>query len=252
MAKLKELLLDIETSPCIGFFWRPGYGINISHDNIIQEGGIICAAWKWRGEKSIFTADRGKKQNDKAVIVELLRAMHEADHIIYQNGDRFDMKWIRTQAIKHGLQMKPKFKTIDTLKLAKKYFLFNSNKLDYLAKFLVGHGKLKTDYDLWKKIVLNKDQKALDYMLKYNKIDVVRLEEVYDKIAPYADCSTHQGVANGDPHWSCSHCGSYKVIRNKRIVTARGTIQHTMKCTDCGKYHTISDRHYLDYLKYRK
>ncbi len=252
MAKLKELLFDLETAPCLGFFWRPGFGINVPAENIVKEGGIISAAWKWRDEKTVYSADWGQRQDERRVLEAILPYIEEADHLIYQNGDRFDLKWLRTRSLVHGFTMRPKYKTIDTLKMAKRLFNFNSNKLEYMSQILTGSGKLKTDFDLWRKIVLNKDEKALAYMVKYNKKDVIKLQEVYEKIAPYDHTTSHQGVANGDPLWSCAHCGSYKLVRNKRTVTAKGTIQHIMKCNSCGKYHTISDKSYLSFLEHRK
>ncbi len=251
MAKLKELFLDIETSPCIGFFWRPGYGINVPADNIIKEGGIISAAWKWRDKKTIYSADWGQKQDESQVLEEILPYIEEADHLIYQNGDRFDLKWLRTRSLIHGLPMRPKYKTIDTLKMAKRLFNFNSNKLEYMSTLLTGEGKLETKFDLWRRIVLNKDQAALAYMVKYNRKDVTKLQEVYEKLAPYDYATSHQGVANGDPAWSCPHCGSYKVRTNKRKVTKSGTISHEMQCNDCSRYYTISDRVHLTYQRFR-
>jgi DNA polymerase III epsilon subunit-like protein len=73
---------------------------------------------------------------DKQLLKEFLEILNEADEIVGQNSDNFDVKWLRTRCLKHKLGMLPEYNQVDTYKLAKKYFRFNSNKLDYIASFL--------------------------------------------------------------------------------------------------------------------
>ena len=65
-----------------------------------------------------------------------------------------------------------------TLKLSRSKFKFNSNKLDYIAKYLGMGEKIKTEFGLWKDIVLNKDKDAMAKMVKYCQQDVRLLEKV--------------------------------------------------------------------------
>ena len=64
--KPKILFLDIETSYSIMASWGlfPKF---IPHENIIQEWHIICAAWKWRGQKKVHVAKTYTK-DDKDVV----------------------------------------------------------------------------------------------------------------------------------------------------------------------------------------
>jgi DNA polymerase elongation subunit (family B) len=43
-----------------------------------------------------------KKQSDKAMIKAFLKVMAQADEIVAHNGDKFDLKWLRTRALLHG------------------------------------------------------------------------------------------------------------------------------------------------------
>ena len=63
------------------------------------------------------------------------KELDKADEIIAHNGDRFDIKWIRTRAVYHGLQMKHTYNSIDTLKVAKKYLNLPSNKLAEICSY---------------------------------------------------------------------------------------------------------------------
>ena len=145
--------------------------------------------------------------------------------------------------------MYPEYKTIDTLAWAKRNFLFNSNRLDYFAKFLGAEGKLKTEFSLWKKIYGDNDRNALAYMAKYCRRDVIELETVYHKLAAYVNPKSHVGVMAGREKWSCPHCGSEAVFANGVRVTAAGTVQHRMKCNKCHRYYRINDAAFERYEK---
>ena len=164
--------------------WRVGQKINISHDSIIQERAIICICYKWEGEDKVHSLE-WNKGDDKALLVKFARAIDSADEVIGQNSDSFDIKWVRTRCLFHDIPISVKFNSIDTLKMARAGFNFNSNKLDYMSKFLCMEGKIKTEYDMWKKILLNNDRKSLQDMVTYCKEDVIQLEKVYEKLQKF-------------------------------------------------------------------
>lgn len=180
----KILYLDIEVSPNIGLFWRSGYEIKVTPDDIIQERAIICVCWKWDGEKTVHSLS-WNKGDDKELCKKFSKIIDEADIVCTQNGDSFDIKWLRTRCLYHNIPFPVKLNSIDTLKLAKANFYFNSNKLDYMGKFTGVGGKIDTTYSLWKDILLKNCTQSMNKMIEYCKIDVVRLEEVYKKLKPY-------------------------------------------------------------------
>jgi uncharacterized protein YprB with RNaseH-like and TPR domain len=180
----RRLFFDIETSPNVVFSWRIGYKINLSHDNIINERAVICVCWKWEGEEKVHSL-QWDKGCDKDLLSKFSKIIDSADEVIGQNSDKFDIKWLRTRAIYHNIPISPKFNSIDTLKMARTGFNFNSNKLDYMGKFLGVGGKNQTGYDLWKDIILSNSKQAMLTMIEYCKVDVIRLEGVYHKLQPY-------------------------------------------------------------------
>lgn len=177
----KRLFFDIEVSPNIVLSWRIGQNINLTHNDIIQERAIICICYKWEGDPTTYSL-RWEKGDDKAMLTKFAKVIDFADEVIGQNGDAFDIKWLRTRCLYHGIPVKAKFNSLDTLKMARAGFKFNSNKLDYMGKFLGLGSKIKTDYDLWKDILLKNDQTAMNVMVDYCKQDVVLLEQVYQKL----------------------------------------------------------------------
>lgn len=180
----KRLFFDIEVSPNIVLSWSVGYELDIPHDNIIQERAIICICWKWEGDDKINSL-QWNKGCDKELLQKFAKVLDSADEVVTQNGDAFDIKWVRTRCIYHRIPLSAKFNSYDTLKMAKVSFRFNSNRLDYMGKFLGIGGKIKTEPDLWKNILMNGDKKSLNDMITYCKMDVQRLEEVFQQLKEY-------------------------------------------------------------------
>ena len=248
----KRLFFDIETSFNVGIFWRSGYNLNINPGDIIHERAIICICYKWEGQDEVYSLEWDSKQSDKAMIKKFLKVMAQADEIVAHNGDRFDLKWIRTRAILHGLDVLPSPNTIDTLKWAKRYFNFNSNKLDYIAKYLGVGQKMDTGgLDLWKDIVFKKSPEAMAKMVAYCKMDVTVLEAVFDKLNTYTQSKVNYAVLTGGDKYDCPQCGTNNVRYNKKVTTTAGTIHHWLTCNPCNKYFKVNNKTYEDWVKYR-
>lgn len=241
MKSPKRLFIDIEVSPNIGLFWQPGRKISIDYGNIIEERSIICICYKWQGQKtSSLTWD--KNHSDKDMLKRFIRIANEADEIVFHNGDKFDLPWIRARCLYHGLDVFPSYTTIDTLKIARSRFRFNSNRLDYIAKFLGIGSKIKTEFDLWKDVLLKNSPKALKKMTDYCKGDVELLEKVFKKMSNHIPPKTHNGVILGGDRTDCPECGSPTMTISKTRVSAAGTKKIQYQCQDCGKYHTCTSR----------
>ena len=241
----KRLFFDIETSPNIGLFWEAGYKKNIPYDNIIKERSIICICYKWEGDKNVYSLTWDSTQNDKTMLQEFVKIANEADELVAQNGDQFDLPWIRTRCLYHRIPMFPNYTTLDTLKKAKYYFKFNSNSLNYIADFLKLGNKLSTDFSLWKKILLENNKKSLDYMVKYCKEDVVLLEKVFNELKNYIGVNYHHG-AHIDK-CSCPECSSMNFSLSKIRYTSVGNKRIQLQCKDCSKYYTVSESLYKKY-----
>lgn len=245
----RRLFFDIETSYNIGKFWRAGYNLNINPGDIIKERAVICVSWKWEGEDKVYNLQWDKDQCDKALLKEFTKVLAEADEAIAHNGDRFDIKWLRTRCLIHRIPFPTYVKTLDTLKKVKSMFNFQSNKLDYIAEVLGFGNKLPTGMQLWDKIILNKDKEAMKKMLTYCDHDVVLLEDVYGAIFSYIKPDTHVGVHNGGEKYDCPSCGSNSVKYLNNVVTPKGTITRHMGCNSCESDFVLSNTVFKKYLK---
>lgn len=247
----RRMFWDIETSPNIVCSWRVGYKLQIDYSNIIKERAIICICWKWEDEEKVYSLTWDKEQNDKSMLEKFVNEMAKADEIIGHNSDKFDEKWIRTRCIYHRIPALPKYKSFDTLKIARKGFNFNSNRLNYIGQFLGLGEKIKTEFDLWKKIVLQNDKKALKYMVEYCKQDVVLLEQVYKELKKYSEPITHLSVALGGERWDCPNCASENVKIHTTKYSRVGIAITQMKCNDCSRYYNVSASVRRQYAEYK-
>jgi len=247
---IKRLFFDIETTYILFIGWRTGKQW-VSHDNVIQDKKIICICYKWEYEDDVKVLQWDENQNDKKIIKEFIKILGEADEIIAHNGDRFDIKEIRTRAIQLGVLMFPKYRTLDTFKKSRKYFNFHSNKLDYLGQILnVGRKLDHEGIQLWIDIVKDNKKKSLKKMIDYCVQDVVLLEDVFTAINPYIDHNTNFAVQKGEPKWKCPNCASDQVSLCHTDTTPMGYIKRHMKCKKCKKQYHIANKTYLDYLKF--
>ena len=131
--KAKILLFDIETAPNLGYVWGKWEQDVIEFD---RQWYMLCFCAKWLGDKKVmthalpdFSLYKKDPENDKELVKKLWELFNEADIIIAHNGDEFDIKKSNARFIYHGFTPNPHYKTIDTKKIAKKYFSFNENNL---------------------------------------------------------------------------------------------------------------------------
>jgi len=248
--EFRRMFFDIETSYNVIADFSCGYNKSIGPHQILRERGIICICWKWEGEDKVHYLKWDDNQCDKNMLIEFTKELEKADEAIGHNGDKFDLRWLRGRAIIHQVPFPTYVKSLDTLKKVRSAGYFNSNKLDYLAKILLGYGKVDTGgFQLWVDICEKKCKTAMHKMITYCKNDVVILEEVFEKLSPYITHNTHVGAAKGNNKHSCKACGSDNISFKKNVFTQTGNIQKLVECTDCGTDFKLSNAVWKKYLK---
>ena len=181
-----------------------------------------------------FKGYKPGSENDKALVKQLWKLFDEADILIAHNGDNFDIKKANARFAYYKLPPPSPYKTIDTLKVARKYFQFTSNKLDDLGNHL-GYGRklAHTGFHLWKGC-MNGDLQAWKHMVRYNRRDVELLEKIYLHLRPWI--SNHPNVSIlSDTYNGCPACGSKNVMKMGTDITQTGRVQQ-YQCRDCKKW----------------
>lgn len=241
--KPKILLFDIETMANLGWIWGKYEQNVIDYE---QEWFVLCFAYKWLDTNAVktvglpdFKTYKSKKPNDLDVVKAMWQLFDEADIVIAHNGDQFDVKKMNARFVYHKLPPPSPYKQIDTKKVAKRHFNFNSNKLDDLGRYLgIGRKLPHTGWDLWKRCYEG-DKTAWGLMLRYNKQDVLLLEEVYLRLRPYMTnhpdynvfTTSKQRKENGA---LCPNCGSNEFF-NRGIERRLKYNLKKVSCKHCGK-----------------
>lgn len=221
------LYFDLEVSPLLGTSWGT-YKTNLLSIERGQE--LLSLAYKINDSETQVVSRR--TMTERRMTKLLWKLFADADVIIGQNSDAFDIKVANKFFIKHKLKPPPPYKTVDTLKLARKYFRFESNKLDYLAEFLLGENKLPTNYALWD-ACMKGDAKALREMELYNKHDVDIQYRVYQALKSWHTGHPNHNVYNETTH-QCPVCGG-ATQRRGFMVTRVGRYQRH-QCKSCGAW----------------
>lgn len=247
----KILFFDIETSYGIAKVWRPGYKITVRYDDFIKHPGIICVSYKWNNSDEINTLTWDSKQDDKLLVKEFVKVLNQSDVIVAHNGAKFDLPWIRTRALKHGVTMYPKYNMVDTLKIVRYDHNFPSNKLDDLGDYLGLGRKIKTEMKLWDDVIAG-NKEALEKMVKYCERDVFLLEDVYDKLSSMTLPALHVGTLNGTTKQTSPYTGNIRIELVKTTTTKAGTIKRLMVDLDTGKYFEMSNTDYKKFLEINK
>lgn len=246
LSRLNILTFDIETAPCLSYhwgLWQQNIGLNM----MLRDWALLSWSAKWVGEDEVMyndcreffdgsAASMFNEIDDHNVAVGVWELLNQADIVITQNGVKFDVRKLNARFLRHGLQPPSSYKHIDTFKVAKRHFGFTSNKLEYMTdKFCTKYKKLKhgkyPGFELWKQCMLG-DEAAWEEMREYNQYDVLSLEELAFKLAPWSNQIPSLDLYhNGDEN--LCFCGSTEWVADGFAYTNLSKFAR-FKCAECG------------------
>jgi uncharacterized protein YprB with RNaseH-like and TPR domain len=231
----RTIFYDIETAPSLGWYF-----------DLYKEGNIVSTerpwfmlsfAYKVQGEKKIhyhcladYPGYSKNKTDDKALVTDLYRLVFcNADVLVGHNIDRFDSRKSKARFLAHGLPPPPPVKTIDTLKIARRVFKLDSNRLAAVGEYLGLGGKATTTgWKLWQSCIEG-DLAAWKQMGVYNRRDVALLEQVFDRLAPWQPNAPYLGSPG------CPSCHSERIQSRGFNVNKAGKAPR-FQCMDCGHW----------------
>lgn len=232
----KVLFFDIETAPVLGNVWGL-FQQNVGLNQIHKEWHALSWAAKWMHSDEVMYEDqRGEPdvEDDFLLLQGIWRLLDQADIVVGHNSRRFDSKKLNARFILNGMSPPSHYRQIDTLEIAKRHFGFTSNKLAWLTdKLCENHKKMDhqkfAGFELWKECLAG-NMEAWDEMELYNKVDVLSLEELYYKLAPWSNQIPNFNLYRKDQ--KCS-CGSTHIEVNGYHYTNQSVFQR-YRCADCG------------------
>ena len=236
MTEPKIAYFDVENAPSLGWFYDP-----YKENNIVaveQPWFMLSFAWKHPKESKIVC--RGlpdypgyikDKTNDKRLIQDLWELFDSHDVLVGHNIGRFDTRKANSRFLAHGLKPPSPYVILDSLKEVRKISYEDSNRLGALSTKWGFGDKLPTQgWDTWHGCINGRDA-DWRVMKKYNKIDVLRAEQIWGVIAPWV--KNHPRV-HGD---ACPSCGS-RDIQKRGFNISKKRKTPRLHCQGCGHWFT--------------
>jgi len=228
---VKKLFLDIELAPNLATvwgIWNQNIGINQLHET----ARMLCFAAKWEGSPKVIFYSEYKHGREK-MLEALWELLNEADAVIHYNGRKFDVPHINREFLEDEYLPPDPYQQIDLLKTVKKEFRFVSNKLNHVTQELGIGKKIEHEgHQLWLDCMDGKP-KAWAKMEKYNKQDVVLLEELYAWLRPWIKDHPNHALFTDMKKPTCTNCGSTNVVKKGLAHTNTMSYQR-YRCNDCG------------------
>jgi len=213
--------------------WKHTIGRRIHPDDVTQWPRSICAAAKWYDQRTVMFTAEWEDGGHEAFLRQTWEWYDAADIIVGHNLDRFDTKHLKAGWAEYGWPAPAPTKSVDTLKVARSVFAFESNTLDALCKRL-GVPAKSDKYDVaTARAACNGDTAAQRKLANYNKGDIRATEAAYDRLRPWIPNHPNLGLYTNDDR-ACPNCGSDKrTLLEKDAVT--GVTRYAMyRCARCG------------------
>lgn len=250
---IKILYFDLETSPEQTRSFRR-FKVNISETQVQRHSHLLSIAYAW-GDKEVegfslnhYDVEHG---DDLALVVEMVSQINKADIIVGFNSKKFDLKYLNTRALFHGIPPLKPVKHIDLYEQAKKQFGFPSNSMQNISTYLGLEGKLEhSGFDLWNRCCdwwkPKECNEALSEMLSYNKQDIEVTRNLHKRITGWMKQVPNVGliknITTGNHTLRCVKCGSDNVEHMDEITFTTQKSFDLYRCSDCRGISRINHR----------
>ena len=240
---MKTLLLDIETAPNKAYVWGL-FKQNVALNQLEASSHTLCWSAQWLGASNIdFASVQKSKGGERKMLHGIYKRLDAADIVVHYNGQKFDIPTLNKEFVRFGMLPPSPYKQIDLMRVCKRVFRFESNKLAFVAEALSLTSKIRNEgFTLWVKC-MNGDPEAWKRMEEYNRGDVVTLGDLYTRLLPWI--STHPNLSAHQDVACCPKCGSGKYQARGQVLTT--TLRYKRyQCQACGGWFrgtkTVSPR----------
>jgi DNA polymerase III epsilon subunit-like protein len=227
-------VFDVETLPIIMYAWRLG-DQTYNPDQIIKPTSLLAWAGKYLNEPRVFSDILTPKEALARYELRIVRTMWDflasCQIVIGHNITQFDTKHANRCFLQYGLPP-IKYIQVDTLKIARENFLFDSNKMGFINKTLGIRQKLDNEgFPLWMKCA-DGNADALLRMAEYNVGDVQANEDQYFVVRAYVK-NINMALYSESTERICPVCGSTDVKEDDFYYTPAGKWL-SFRCNKCG------------------
>lgn len=147
-------------------------------------GRLVCACIKFGDEDGVRTVTVPKFANEKVALVKITEWIHETDILVTWYGKMFDIPFLNSRLMHHGMLPLPRKMHKDLCFESKSKFRFRGNRLDNISKDLKTKlAKFDVPASQW--ILAAEGHKgAIADIVKHCQLDVLLTEEVLGRMKP--------------------------------------------------------------------
>jgi hypothetical protein len=205
-------------------------------------GRCLCVAWKLLGSPKVNCVSvlddmrrlRRDPTDDKHVVERAAAVLADADVWVTWYGQRFDVPFLQSRLIYHGLAPLPPVPHVDGWRIAKDKMHIHSNRLASVSAFLGLDEKTPLKPPIWVSATAG-NPKAIRYVIEHCLQDVRVLDEVYRRISPLRkggpSIATIDAVTG-----ACPICGAVHALVEKGTETTPTRRYVRYQCASCGAW----------------
>jgi uncharacterized protein YprB with RNaseH-like and TPR domain len=212
-------------------------------------GRILCFGWKWLGEGKAQVRDitqfpkRFAKDctDDRDLVIFAREVLLQADVIVTWFGTYFDVPYLQTRLLAHGLDPVPPIAHDDGWKIARYALKLHSNRLASVSQFLGIEEKTPILPEHWTRATAG-HRPSIRYVVKHCAQDVEVLEQAYERLRPYCKQPVNINLTRDRGYLAqckdscvalCPRCGSDKMTK-RGYGLARTSLRQRYQCQKCG------------------
>lgn len=207
-------------------------------------GHIFCIGYEWLGENKVHIISldqfpRLKKHpaDDRYVVEAFSKVLASADMQVTWFGTYFDIPYLQSRILQHGLKPLRPVPHVDGWYIARKKLKLHSNRLASVSAFLGLEDKTSILQGHWRDAAWG-HRPSLKYVVDHCRQDIVVLRQAYLKLRPLV--TTHPNLRLTDPvapdSDGCPVCGSKKARRKNVYRIQRTKRSEQYQCGDCGAW----------------
>ena len=128
-------------------------------------------------------------RTDKELVEAVRDTLERYDYIITYYGTRFDIPFLQTRLLAHGMRPLTDYRHWDLYYVPKFRLALHSNRLAVVGEFLYGKTeKTRVIGEVWTRAMMG-DQEAMDYIVEHCEKDVTELENIATDLRGFSNLS---------------------------------------------------------------
>ncbi len=218
----------------IRLFW------DIESTRLEADWGVVLAiGWRLGKDKirvkSIHDFPHKDMLDDRGLVKFFAEEIYpQADFSITHFGTYFDIPFVNSRLIYHGLNPLPQSHHIDTWKISRYKLKLSNNRLANIESFLgTKNRKTEVDKEHWRRAMIG-CTKSIKYIVDHCKYDILVLEEVYNKLG-HLVVEPNRHLFGDLVGTSCASCGSPHLQRRGYQYTLTRKYQR-LQCQKCARW----------------